>query len=387
MADKKPNLYQRENIWYFRKNGKRLSLRTTDENEAERMRDQLLENYRISGKFTVCEEFPDEEISSGDDLIFGKIATDWAKIHEKKVKYSTWRDYRSCMNKQILPVFQHIPINEIKYQDVEKFISELTCGPKRVNNILVPMRGVFQYAFKSGYVDENVMLKVDNRSVEIPDIFPFSHDEVLQIIEATEPFYRPYVKTRFYTGMRDGEINALEWSDYKTDMKPYPQFYIKKVFVYGLDGRTKTKKSKRYIDCISFVQDALEEHLKNITDKKSKYIFLTKTGQRMSPDHFRNVVWKKALKKAGLEYRPPMQTRHTFATMMISAGEDIGWVKTMLGHSSLQMIFTRYYSWIPRKTRLDGSAFAKSISSNEPEKILDEVPKMTDQSNVIYLFK
>ena len=69
----------------------------------------------------------------------------------------------------------------------------------------------------------------------------------------------------------------------------------------------------------------------------------------MNPDHYRDVVWKKALEKAGLEYRPPMQTRHTFATMMLSSGEDIGWVQNMMGHSSLQMIFTRYYAWIPEK--------------------------------------
>ena len=45
-----------------------------------------------------------------------------------------------------------------------------------------------------------------------------------------------------------------------------------------------------------------------------------------------------------------MQTRHTFATLMIDAGEDIGWVQRMMGHSSLQMIYTKYYSlgrWDP----------------------------------------
>ena len=47
---------------------------------------------------------------------------------------------------------------------------------------------------------------------------------------------------------------------------------------------------------------------------------------------------------------------------MLSAGEDIGWVQNMLGHSSLQMIFTRYYACIPKKTRRDGSAFMETIS-------------------------
>ncbi|RLB86112.1 MAG: hypothetical protein DRH26_17815 [Deltaproteobacteria bacterium] len=47
--------------------------------------------------------------------------------------------------------------------------------------------------------------------------------------------------------------------------------------------------------------------------------------------------------------------------MMITAGEDIGWVQNMLGHSSLQMLFNHYYAWIPRETRTDGSAFMTSV--------------------------
>jgi len=32
----------------------------------------------------------------------------------------------------------------------------------------------------------------------------------------------------------------------------------------------------------------------------------------------------------------------------------------MLGHSSLQMIFTKYYAWIPKETRNDGSAMMRA---------------------------
>jgi len=47
--------------------------------------------------------------------------------------------------------------------------------------------------------------------------------------------------------------------------------------------------------------------------------------------------------------------------MMIDAGEDIGWVQRMLGHSSLQMIYTKYYSWMKNETRADGSAFMRNF--------------------------
>ena len=109
---------------------------------------------------------------------------------------------------------------------------------------------------------------------------------------------------------------------------------------------------------------------RNLTGKKI-HIFLTVDGRRMTPDHIRKEVWMPALERAGIEYRPPLQTRHTFATMMLSAGEDVGWVQNMLGHCSLQMIFQRYYAWIPRKTRSDGQAFlryAENETAESPKK-------------------
>ena len=59
--------------------------------------------------------------------------------------------------------------------------------------------------------------------------------------------------------------------------------------------------------------------------------------------------------------------------MMIDAGENIGWVQRMMGHGSLQMIFTRYYSWIKKETQNDGSAFMKNIYNHENEKPRDSL--------------
>ncbi len=63
-----------------------------------------------------------------------------------------------------------------------------------------------------------------------------------------------------------------------------------------------------------------------------------------------------------------IQTRHTFATITIDSGADVGWVQQMMGHSSLQMIYTRYYGWIKKRTRNDDSAFTASFEIGVVEK-------------------
>ena len=223
------------------------------------------------------------------------------------------------------------------------------------------MKSVFDYGDKEGIILDNVMRKIKRLPEEAPEIRPFSLDEVNRIIDAVHPWYRPYLTVAFFTGMRAGEQNGLCWSAFLEDMQPEPRIFIRKTYVYKKDGTPKTKKSKRYIKCLPQVLEALSEQRK--LTGNNKHIFLTIDGRRITPDHIRKEVWMPALEKAGIEYRPPIQTRHTFATMMISAGEDVGWVQNMLGHSSLQMIFQRYYAWIPEKTRLDGKAFMQYIEN------------------------
>jgi integrase len=104
------------------------------------------------------------------------------------------------------------------------------------------------------------------------------------------------------------------------------------------------------------------------TGRKSGYVFLDIHGKPLTTDHMREVIWKPALEKAGIEYRPMMQTRHTFATISLSEGKNIGWVQHMLGHSSLQMIFTKYYGWIPKETRNDGCAMMRAYESAQTSK-------------------
>jgi integrase len=75
-----------------------------------------------------------------------------------------------------------------------------------------------------------------------------------------------------------------------------------------------------------------------------------------------NRVWNPALKRAGVRSRTPYQTRHTFATLALSAGEAIGWVSRQMGHSYTKMIIEHYYRFIPNLTRQDGSAFDKAAA-------------------------
>jgi integrase len=88
------------------------------------------------------------------------------------------------------------------------------------------------------------------------------------------------------------------------------------------------------------------------------------------------------LNTAKLRRRTFYQTRHTFASNALAAGENSKWVADMLGHKSTQILFDVYEKFIPRRTRLDGSALIarmreESGHKNEPMSALQYDPNTT----------
>jgi integrase len=170
-------------------------------------------------------------------------------------------------------------------------------------------------------------------------------DEVNRLLDSVLPFYREFLVTAFFTGLRAGEMSALKWSNIDFDRRIIK---IVETRVEGEEGRPKSNSSYRDIDMLPMVYDATKkQELK--TRLRSKYVFLNPDEEPIEIETLRKNAWSKGLVKAGLDYRPVIQTRHTFATMMISAGENLGWVQ--------KMITDRYFSYITKMRHQDGSKF------------------------------
>lgn len=66
-------------------------------------------------------------------------------------------------------------------------------------------------------------------------------------------------------------------------------------------------------------------------------------------------VWQSTIRKAKVRYRKPYQTRHTYASMMLSAGEHPMWVAKQMGHKDWTMIARVYGKWMPDADMSAGS--------------------------------
>jgi len=92
----------------------------------------------------------------------------------------------------------------------------------------------------------------------------------------------------------------------------------------------------------------------------------------MENDHAIRQAWAGILRRAGIRYRNPYQTRHTYASMLLTAGENPMWVATQMGHADWGMIRKVYGRWIPANDPLAGSRVAKTcdefVTKSSPNK-------------------
>jgi len=192
------------------------------------------------------------------------------------------------------------------------------------------------------------------------DVTPFTIEEVEMIIKYCREDFRNYFTVKFFTGMRPGEIHGLKWKYIDFEKRLVT---IRETIVDDYEETPKTADSNRDIQMAPQVYEALKTQWE-VTGKKSPFVFANGNGGPLTNRNMSNRVWYPMLRSLGLKLRTPYQTRHTFATLMLAAGESPEWIAFQMGHSSTEMLFKVYSRYVPNLTRRDGSAFERMLAAN-----------------------
>ena len=83
-----------------------------------------------------------------------------------------------------------------------------------------------------------------------------------------------------------------------------------------------------------------------INGSDSDYVFTMKSGRIFDVDSFRKNAWTTALKKAGVDYRVPYTTRHTFAAWALTLNMDSNKLVSLMGHGSKKMVYEVYGRYV-----------------------------------------
>ncbi len=192
--------------------------------------------------------------------------------------------------------------------------------------LLVSLNACCNWAIESGFLEKNSFegmakqIRLPKKRKEEEDIHPFNKDEIDRVINLFKSnkyykHYTPFITFCFLTGCRPSEALALEWRHIG---KRFERVVFEQALVMGEDG-LKVKGGLKTQDRREFpCNSALKDLLKSMEQRESTdLVFPSPTGKYIDFHNFANRGWKTVLADAGIAYRKPYQTRHTFITLAL----------------------------------------------------------------------
>ena len=306
-----------------------------------------------------------QHLDEGVETPFIKdFALTWFEVKKVEWRYSYQLTTMNHLTSYIIPRLGEKRVGDITRADILDFRSSLAKEPRQkstpmkatsINKIMMPLRIMLEDA-ADRYDFTSPFRRIKSLKIERTSVEPFTLEEVMLCINNVREDFKSYYAVRFFTGMRTGEIDGLQWKyvDFERREILVRETYVRKQLTY-----TKNNSSQRDIYMSQPVFDALKEQFE-VTGHRD-LVFCNRDGGFLSSKNVTNRVWYPLLERLGIKKRVPYQTRHTAATLWLAAGEAPEWIARQMGHTTTEMLFRIYSRYVPNLTRQDGTAFERLL--------------------------
>jgi|TARA_B110000483_G_C18180690_1_gene536888 integrase len=286
----------------------------------------------------------------------------WEVAHEY-MELGIWRKStrarrKSALNTIWLPLLGDMRIKDITVKAVRFADNNAVWKGKGTHrtgyrNIL---SNIFQLAIEHDYIEFNPATKLKTLDTQNPKIDPFNTAEKRQILSALSGQAYVFYVIAFDAGLRTGEILGLKRSDFVNG-----EIRVERAMVGGEIVNTKTGK-ERDVLCTPRLLEAIRQLPTNLNGHM--WVNDIKGNQIKYAHNYFNPAWDKAIEQANVRYRRPYNTRHTYASIGLSAGSDSQWLANQLGHS-LRTFFTTYAKY--QNTGINQSQQSKILAFENSE--------------------
>ena len=287
-------------------------------------------------------------------------------------KPNTIKTYGALLEHHIIPALGNISAHALKATTLEQFRASLLSkesnskrakgsrlSVRTVNTTMAVVQAVLNFAERAGEIERAPKIKA--LAEPAADIDPLSQSELTEVLNVLGSYWRPIVQLLAVTGMREGEMLGLQWSDIDFAKE---EIRITKQVTLGQEVAPKTASSVRIIRMLPDAKLALQELRTRSITALNKRILVTPTGKALTRQEIYR-QWRMALRDAGLRHRPLHQLRHTYASLLLEAGVKPGWVSRQLGHSTLKQTFDAYIRYIPSSDQYDHQLASKVFTDTD----------------------
>ncbi len=315
-----------------------------------------------------------------ENMKFKKLCDVYFKEYApNKLKKTTIEHYKSSCKNHINPVFGNKRLKDITTSEISAFLTGLECKPLTAKKIKTVFHSIMKYATTQKIIRANpVSGSIWKEDVEceyglIENVLTVVESKILLSLLEEYSIFNVIIKLLLYSGMRAGECLGLRWSSIDFENSA---IFIDKTLAYAENkwylSTPKTINSIRKIVVDDKVMKLLKYHKEQQEKQKAivgdswqqpDMVFTSCTGhwydRSLLNTQFRRFIDKNndVLK---LDHNITLHgLRHTNASLLLVAGEDIENVSKHLGHASSD-ITSRVYAHTLAETKI---RIAKTISS------------------------
>jgi integrase len=299
-------------------------------------------------------------LASGPNQKLKDYIIQWLEdVHRPEINLNTYTKHRSIIYRHIIPGLGHIELKKLTPQQVQKFYTDTEkVGLKKssVRDIHKVLHGALKNAVQWGMVNQNVSDKVRSPRPAKKQHPILSIEQIQRLLQVSENYngMEAFIKLVLTTGLRHGELLALQWDDIDLDAGvlivrrsvahiPHHGFVV---------GPPKSESGNRSTVLPQFVLIALRKHqafqnvLKELAGETwfpKNLVFCNAQGEYVhegtSLRHYRKV-----LAEAGLPLDMTIHDlRHNVATFLQKVLKyPPSFVQALLGHSTAAITLDIY---------------------------------------------
>ena len=271
--------------------------------------------------------------------LFQDIAWEWWEAAEPLLSYQTRGSYEVPL-KRLCEYFKDTRTKEIKPKDIQGFIFELVdkgYAQKTISNHKMVCNKILEYAIIQGEIEYNPCASVKlPKNLQKSKRTSATDEEEKIILQSANVWIFPFIA--LLTGMRKGEILALQWKD--LNFKEETIDVTKSIYYEGNYPKIKRPKTETGVRTVPMLQ-LLKEKLLELKPKDlNRFIISDKNGNPISKKAFR---WNyaKFQRQTGVK-ATAHQIRHSFATTAFESNVPAKSVQEILGHKQLSTTMDIY---------------------------------------------
>lgn len=277
-------------------------------------------------------------------ITFTAFAARWADNYVRaNNKPSEQHTKDILLRTHLKPWFGDMRISQIRTEDVESYKAHKRASglcAKTVNNHLAVLGKCLRTAVDWGLLQSTPRIKFLRTSQ--PSFDFLSSEESRRLLDdRMEPLWNLIVRIALRTGMRRGELCALDWSD--VDLE-HGLITVRRRFYRGVFDTPKSNRIRH----IPMSSD-LHASLSAVSGERQGLILHRPDSSPVAENPMTRALHR-ACKRSGVRPIGWHTLRHTFASQLVSESVPLLAVKDLLGHSTIAMTM-RYAHLAPSTLR------------------------------------